>query len=271
MTSILVRGIRVNFQVWNEEGHETIVLLHGFTGSIKTWAQLSKQLPSSIRIIAIDLLGHGKTDAPANASRYSMTEQIEDLECLFQQLKLQQFTLLGYSMGGRVALSYAVSYPDRIKHLILESASPGLDSKEEQEARRKADELLANKIEQFGIENFVNQWENIPLFSSQKKLPLEVQQAIREERLGQTEIGLANSLRGMGTGAQTSLWNELERISFPVYLITGELDQKFCRIAKLMKERIPKAEQIIVSNVGHAIHVENSTQFATIVKKVFSK
>ena len=271
MTSILVRGIRVNFQVWNEEGHETIVLLHGFTGSIKTWAQLSKQLPSSIRIIAIDLLGHGKTDAPANASRYSMTEQIEDLECLFQQLKLQQFTLLGYSMGGRVALSYAVSYPDRIKHLILESASPGLDSKEEQEARIKADELLANKIEQFGIENFVNQWENIPLFSSQKKLPLEVQQAIREERLGQTEIGLANSLRGMGTGAQTSLWNELEGISFPVYLITGELDQKFCQIAKLMKERIPKAEQIIVSNVGHAIHVENSTQFATIVKKVFSK
>lgn len=268
MVTLNIRGIQVNVEIWNESAKETLVLLHGFTGSTRTWRHVIGFLPNSIKIVAIDLIGHGKTESPKDVARYSMIEQVKDLEEIFEQLELQYFTLLGYSMGGRVALSYAVRFPKRIKKLILESSSPGLQSEQEQANRRKADEYLANEIEQQGIEAFVNKWENIPLFSSQKNLPLHVRDEVRKERLSQHPMGLANSLRGMGTGAQQSVWKKLIRLSFPVILITGELDEKFNNIAKQMQIQLQDSKHIVVPGVGHSIHVENPEQFAKIVKEV---
>lgn len=265
-----VRGMQVNVQIWNEDAKETIVLLHGFTGSVQTWKPVVENLPTSIRTVAIDLIGHGKTDAPKEIKRYSMEEQIADLEYVFSKLQLTDFTLLGYSMGGRVALSYAVAFPHRIKRLMLESASPGLKTKEERDIRRMSDGQLAQSIENEGIKAFVDKWENIPLFQSQKQLPKTTQQIIRKERLAQSASGLANSLRGMGTGSQNSLWDKLCKLSMPVLLITGTLDEKFCQIAKEMNLLLKNGEHIEIEGVGHAIHVENPTQFATIVKKALT-
>lgn len=267
---LTVNGIKVNVQVWNKASQQTIVMLHGFTGTAGTWDQVASYLPD-ICIIAIDLIGHGQTDAPEAVSYYTMQEQIKLLEQTFIQLELEQFVLLGYSMGGRVALSYTAAYPKRVGQLILESASPGLKTEEERAARRMADEALANKIEQQGIKAFVDMWENIALFATQKTLPVNIQQVVREERLAQTEIGLANSLRGMGTGAQDELWSQLNSISLPVTLITGSLDEKFCLIAQKMKEELPNGKHVLVENTGHAIHVENPKQFATIVKDALKR
>ncbi|RHW33277.1 2-succinyl-6-hydroxy-2,4-cyclohexadiene-1-carboxylate synthase [Lysinibacillus yapensis] len=267
---IQARSIRVNVRIWNDEMEQTIVMLHGFTGSVATWEKVAFYLPDK-RIVAIDLVGHGKTESPENTANYTMEEQVLILEELFQQLNLNQFILLGYSMGGRVALSYTAAFPKRVQQLVLESASPGLKTEDERIARRKADAELANRIEQHGVEAFVNQWENIPLFATQKNLPLETQQAIRTERLSQIPTGLANSLRGMGTGSQKSLWPSLKELIVPVTLITGELDEKFCKIAVEMQALLPIAQYFLVKNVGHAIHVENPLEFATIVKEVSDK
>ncbi len=259
-----VNGVTVNVEVWNEQYTDTLVCLHGFTGSTKTWEQIAQLIPA--QIVAIDLMGHGLTAAPQDVSYYSMEAQIELLEDLFEQLALVDFTLIGYSMGGRVALSYVTRFPDRVSKLILESASPGLASMEERAARKQADDQLAEKIETNGIPSFVNQWEAIPLFASQRKLPVHVQQVIRKERLNQREIGLANSLRGMGTGVMPSLWDNLNTLQIPVLLITGSLDTKFVRLSKQMEEKFPNVKNITVFNVGHAIHVENPAEFATIIK-----
>lgn len=268
MAKLNVRNLTINTKVWNEEAEETVVLLHGFTGSVATWEQVVKALPTTIRIMAIDLTGHGQTDIPLNYARYEMTEQVKDLEALFEALNVNNFTLLGYSMGGRVALSYAAQYPKRIKQLILESASPGLASEAERKTRRDADFALATKIEKNGITSFVDAWENIQLFASQKKLSEEVKNAVRKERLAQSEIGIANSLRGLGTGEQPSLWGKLSSITLPVTLITGALDEKFCLIAKTMLKSLPNAQHLVINDMGHAIHVENPVQFATIVKDI---
>ncbi|WP_346234693.1 2-succinyl-6-hydroxy-2,4-cyclohexadiene-1-carboxylate synthase [Lysinibacillus telephonicus] len=265
-----VNGIKVHVRIWNKAAEQTIVMLHGFTGTVGTWEQVASYLPN-IRIIAIDLIGHGQTEAPEDVSSYTMQAQIKLLEQTFIQLDLEQFVLLGYSMGGRVALFYTVAYPKRVKQLILESASPGLKTEEERAARRMSDEALANKIEQQGIKAFVETWENIALFATQKTLPAPIQQAVREERLAQTEIGLANSLRGMGTGAQDELWSQLNNIDLPVTLITGSLDGKFCFIAQKMIEELPNGEHVLVENTGHAIHVENPKQFATIVEDALKR
>lgn len=259
------RGVSVNVRIWNDHLAQTIVMLHGFTGSVATWDKVAVAI-TEYRIVAFDLIGHGKTDSPLEVAAYTMEEQILQLNELFQQLNLHKVILLGYSMGGRVALSYANAFANGVSQLILESASPGLKSEVERAKRRSADESLANQILKDGVEAFVNKWESIPLFASQKRLPTNVQLAIRNERLSQLEIGLANSLKGMGTGRQTSLWPNLGELGMPVTLITGELDGKFCEIAKKMKMLLKNAQHIVVKDVGHAIHVENPEQFATIVK-----
>lgn len=263
--TISIRGMNVHVKVWNPNAARTLILLHGFTGSTKTWEETVSNLPNSIRIVSVDLTGHGQSDAPANPERYSMREQIADLDRLFTELEVERFTLLGYSMGGRVALSYALAYPQRVEQLILESSSPGLEEESAREQRVKADLALADRIESEGLEAFVNYWEGIPLFKTQKALSKNKLHAIRNERLSQRTLGLANSLRGIGTGKQPSNWKRLNTLKIPVLLITGELDSKFCRIAEEMKKRLPNAESVIVKEAGHAIHVEKPEQFATII------
>ena len=269
MATIKAHGINVHVETWHEEQVETIVMLHGFTGSTKTWERVASMLPQ-YRVIAIDCIGHGQTESPNDYTLYKMEYQLAVLEEVFEALQLTSFTLVGYSMGGRIALSYAIKYPRRVKTLILESASPGLRTEQERNVRKEADDALANKIQLHGVTSFVDTWENIPLFASQKRLPQYIQQAIREERLQQHEQGLANSLRGMGTGIMPPMWDELHKLSMPVTLITGALDTKFVDIAREMTTFIQKVRHLIVNDVGHAIHVENPSEFATIVKDTIS-
>ncbi|ATP41533.1 2-succinyl-6-hydroxy-2,4-cyclohexadiene-1-carboxylate synthase [Solibacillus sp. R5-41] len=271
MARVTVNEQSVHVEIYNELAKKTLVLLHGFTGSTKTWQHVVKELPASVKIIAIDLIGHGQSTAPQTMDAYSMEVQIQLLEDLFEQLAIQAFTLVGYSMGGRVALSYTARFPKRVTQLILESASPGLEGQAERLARKNADDALADKIAQNGLQSFIEKWENIPLFASQKNLPQIIQAEIRNERMMQREIGLANSLRGMGTGVMPALWNQLQQITMPVTLITGELDKKFITLNEQMQQHLPKVNHIIVPAVGHAIHVENPTKFATIVKETISQ
>ncbi|MEK5232972.1 2-succinyl-6-hydroxy-2,4-cyclohexadiene-1-carboxylate synthase [Lysinibacillus sp. FSL K6-0232] len=263
---MMIRGLETHIEIWNKDAPSTLVALHGFTGSTATWHYLAQALPN-VRVVAIDLIGHGRTAVPAHVQRFSMEEQVQDLEEICCQLQLEKFTLLGYSMGGRIALSYAMSYPERIDKLILESASPGLRTAAERAERCEQDEALAQKIIANGIESFVNAWENIPLFATQQQLPKSVREAVRAERLSQKAEGLAGSLRGIGTGVQPSNWERLEQLVIPVLLLTGALDKKFCKIAQEMKALLKNGTHITVNHAGHAIHVENPAEFATIVEE----
>ncbi|WP_028392651.1 2-succinyl-6-hydroxy-2,4-cyclohexadiene-1-carboxylate synthase [Bacillus cihuensis] len=249
---------------------EPLLLLHGFTGSLETWRFLGHML-KKYQLIMVDIIGHGSTGSPDNAERYTMLEVAKDLREILEKLSIQKIHVLGYSMGGRLALGFACLYPEYVQSLILESASPGLKTETARQERRIQDAKLANKIIERGILAFVADWENIPLFDSQKKLPVEKQQSVRKERLGNTELGLANSLLGMGTGSQPSWWSQLENLSMPILLITGELDNKFCDIAKMMQSIMKACEWQIINNAGHAIHVEDEEKFGKIVSEFLTK
>lgn len=265
--SISVRGIDIHVEIHGATHLPTIVLLHGFTGSTATWHKVSKQLEGVARTVAIDLTGHGKTSAPLEKTRYSMEQQVKDLEYLFEYLGLESFVLLGYSMGGRIALAYTVLYPSRVSSLILESASPGLRLEEDRAVRRKADQRLAEKLMTDGLSAFIDYWEDIALFQSQKRLAHDVRQSIRQERLRQRAIGLSNSLRGIGTGSQPSYWSSLTKVRVPVMLITGELDSKFIDISREMQVHFPNVRHETIPHAGHAIHVEKPDVFATMIEK----
>lgn len=241
-----------------------LVLLHGFTGSTQTWINYVQKWQDRYQIVTVDLPGHGKTK---NNSPRTMEECCEDLMQLFTHLQLTDVNLVGYSMGGRTALSFAFKYPDMVKSLILESASPGLESPIERNQRVAHDERLASRLEQEGLAAFVDFWENIPLFETQKKLPLQVRQAVRKERMSQSTEGLAQSLRYMGTGKQPSWWNRLDRFAKPVLLVCGAKDEKFVTINKRMQNLLQSAKLVICEHTGHAIHVEQPEFFGKIVSE----
>ena len=213
------------------------------------------------RVLTVDLLGHGHTESPGHPPRYAIEHAARDLTELLDQLVDHPVYLLGYSMGGRLALYLGLHYPDRIRSLILESASPGLESASERLERQVHDDELAEQIERDGIEVFIQYWENIPLFETQKRLLEHQRQTLHQQRLHNNAPGLANSLRGMGTGVQPALWDQLGQLKRPVLLMTGAEDRKFTAINQRMAQLTPQAELVTISEAGHTVHLEAPQAF----------
>ncbi len=259
MTKLTMNDVNYNVEI---SGSGTpLVLLHGFTGSIQNWEPHITELSQYHTVIRLDILGHGQTSIPMDWRRYRIELVACDIVSVLQAIVASPVTLLGYSMGGRLALYLAMNFPELVNRLILESASPGLKTQAERDARIKQDNQLADFIEREGMETFVEYWENISLFQSQHSISSEKRQALRNQRLQNDPIGLANSLRGMGTGMQPSLWDELTTFETPTLLMAGELDTKYVRIAREIHELLPNSELVIVPSAGHTVHLEQPTAF----------
>ncbi len=238
-----------------------LLLLHGFSGDATTWHQIAAKLADRWRVIMLDILGHGASDKPPNPDSYRMDAVAADIIDLLDQLGIERAHLLGYSMGGRLALFLALRFPARFHSLILESASPGLADASERAQRRSRDEALAAEIESKGTPFFVDYWEGLPLWTSQSELPPETLESQRQQRLRNCPLGLANSLRGMGAGVQPNLWPELPALRLPTLLLVGAEDDKFRRINQAMAARLPKAQLRLISSAGHNTHLENTPAF----------
>lgn len=256
----------------SDKGRSTLVMLHGFTGSAAGWcSHLDALAACGARVIAFDLPGHGRSDAPEDARLYGFDASRDMLLAALRELGVGQgeAILLGYSMGGRVALHAAFS--GFFCALVLESATPGLQDPVEREQRRASDEALAAGIERGGVQAFVERWEKLPLFASQNALPLKTREALRGQRLNNRARGLAQSLRGAGTGIQPPLHDRLPALHLPVLLLAGELDTKFSAIARSMAESLPQAQLCIVPGAGHTIHLERPGEFDLLVGNFIQK
>lgn len=265
---LAVNGIHMNVEVCEPAGvcSQTLVLLHGFTGSVASWgSHVTTFAEAGLRVIALDMLGHGHSEAPSDPERYSIEYCRRDILATLGILGVEKggSIVLGYSMGGRIALYTAFS--DFFAGLILESASPGVAGSRERRERRAADEALAQRIERDGLPAFVSYWESQPLFTSQNSLSTDQGALVHEQRLRNRPDGLANSLRGAGAGTQPALHGKLPSLHLPVLLIAGALDSKFCAIAQDMASCLPDAQVEMVDHAGHTVHLEQPEVFDRLV------
>lgn len=265
MNYITLNGVR--YAIHQQGAGDPLLILHGFTGDGASFMMRLTPLAETHQLIAPDLLGHGQTASPPDPQRYAMRHAIADLQALLDQLGINRCAVLGYSMGGRLALGFAVSHPERVSALVLESASAGLATQTEREARIHQDEALAERIVSDGIEKFVAEWERLPLWRWQSA---SLKAELRAQRLRNQPMGLANSLRGMGTGAQPYLGDRLARLTMPVLIITGEQDAKFTQIGQEMGRSIPHANQRIIAGAGHAVHLEAPAAYWDAVRAFLS-
>jgi 2-succinyl-6-hydroxy-2,4-cyclohexadiene-1-carboxylate synthase len=235
----------------------TIVLLHGFTQTGRSWAPTIAALGERYRALAPDLRGHGDAAARRPVGFEAIAADV-------LAAAPARFTLAGYSMGGRIALRLALTDAgrERVERLALIGASPGLRTDGERAARRAADETLAAELERDGVEPFAARWAAQPLFAGQ---PPAVAAAAHAERLRNDPHGLAAALRGVGTGAMPSLWDDLPALAIPVALIVGERDAKFRRIAEQMARALPAATLHVVPGTGHAVQLENPAAVAALL------
>jgi 2-succinyl-6-hydroxy-2,4-cyclohexadiene-1-carboxylate synthase len=233
----------------------SLVLLHGFTQTGRSWAATTAALGERYRALAPDLRGHGSASAARPVDFASVHADV-------LALAPDRFTLAGYSMGGRIALALALSAPARVARLVLISASPGLADEDERSARRAADEALADRIEREGIEAFAAFWSSLPLFAGQ---PAAIAAAAHAERRSQSPAGLAAALRGLGTGAMEPLWDRLPELAMPVTLIVGERDAKFRALGERMAGAIACAALHVVPGAGHAPQLEAPDAIAELL------
>jgi 2-succinyl-6-hydroxy-2,4-cyclohexadiene-1-carboxylate synthase len=260
----------LDFHVEIDGNGPPLLLLHGFTGSVRAWDAVRPPIAAFAMLISVDMIGHGRSAVPEDARRYSLDWATRDLAALLDVLGLAAVDVLGYSMGGRVALHFAMQAPARVKRLILESASAGIEDDVERCRRIESDAALAERILGNGIEAFVAAWERLPLLAVAPHVPEVSRVQHMTQRLQNDPIGLANSLRGMGAGQQVSLWPALADLKKRVLLMVGEQDARYRHIAERMNTLLPTCELAVVPQAGHTVHVDQPRAFVRLVKSALA-
>ncbi|MGN0861451.1 MAG: alpha/beta fold hydrolase [Candidatus Spyradosoma sp.] len=234
-----------------------IFALHGFTGT-------GADFECARRFFPEDAFRWDAPDIPPLALPETLAFLRERAERLRAGTRAP-LSLLGYSMGGRLALHLARTFPWRAgDRLVLVSASPGLADARERALRREADEALARKIDAAeSAEAFYSEWRKIPLIATQERQPSPWRERLRARRAAADKSVWAAHLRALGTGTLPSLWEGLEEIPAPeTLLVVGEEDEKFRRLAERMREAIPRSRVETVPACGHSPHLENPAAFA---------
>ena len=258
----------MNHAVSGRPAGPAVLFLHGFMGSSWDWRGVTASIGDEISVVTVDLPGHGASlGLPPEA--YTIEGVARAVVGVLDETGLDRAAIVGYSMGGRLALYLALRHPERCAGLFLESASPGLRSAEERTARRVADEEKALRLESEDFEAFLRDWYEQPIFASLARDEEGLRRAV-QARLRNDTGELARSLRGMGTGVQPSLWEDLAGISVPVLAVAGELDEKFVGISQRMAALSPRVQTVAVPGAGHVVHAEALERYAGLLREFLS-
>ena len=258
----------LSYATSGRHGGPTAVFLHGFMGSSDDWRGMAEEIGARAFVVTVDLPGHGAS-LGRSPEDYTIEGAARAVVEVLDEVGAERAAIVGYSMGGRLALYLALRHPGRCAGLFLESASPGVRGTEERTARRVADEEKAWRLESGDFESFVRDWYRQPLFASLARDEGLLRRSV-EARLRNDPLELARSLREMGTGAQPSLWEELSGLRVPTLAVAGELDEKFVGISHQMSALAPLIRPAIVAGAGHSVHAEAPEAYAGLLKEFLS-
>ncbi len=238
---------------------ETIMLLHGFGGTGRTWEAVAARVDAArYTPVAPDLRGHGRRHRHRPVSIDGCVRDV------LAQAPDRPFVLAGYSMGGRLALHAALAAPARVSRLVLVSTTAGIEDDAERAARAEADLALAERLEAMAPEAWADLWTGRPIFAG---TPPEVLPAWRED-LGRTPpAAAAAALRGLGTGAMAPLWDRLGELGMPVRVVVGERDAKYVEAGERLVAALPRAELVVVPGAGHGLPREAPDALAALLQQ----
>lgn len=244
-----------------------ILFLHGFLGDAKEFRDIGRDFEKTHTVIYADLPGHGSHQITSQCATFESI--VEDYAQLLSKQRTKDWHVVGYSMGGRLALFLACKWPQLIQRMTLISASPGLESVRERTRRIYSDRHLANKLRRGSMREILGEWYRQPLFEFYRRSAKFAETLLR--RQSGNPIQLASALDVMGLGKQPSLWGELTKLKMPTELICGERDLKFCQIANRMRQANPSLNVTHVAQCGHVVHLEAVNLVKARLKHVDSR
>ncbi|MCL1598038.1 MAG: alpha/beta fold hydrolase [Actinomycetia bacterium] len=224
-----------------------VVALHGFTLTGAQFAPAAERLQRAV--IAPDLPGHGASP-PA-----SLSETVDDVAGIITSTG-EPASLLGYSQGARIALLVALNHPDLVSHLILVSASAGIDDPVAQRVRAQSDGALAERMAAMTLDDFLDEWTTTGITAVRFRSEAE-EVADRSVRSENTIEGLARALVDLGQGTQPSAWDRLADLTMPVLLVHGAQDPKYATISRRMAASIPDCSVVSIPGAGHNPFIDN--------------
>jgi 2-succinyl-6-hydroxy-2,4-cyclohexadiene-1-carboxylate synthase len=171
--------------------------------------------------------------------------------------------LVGYSLGGRLALRAVMRHPARYAGVVTVGATAGLDDPALRSSRAEADDRLAAWMEKAAIEDVVAIWERQPMFADQSEGLIEEQ---RPGRLRHEPAELAMLLRTAGQGVLEPVWHELLTLELPVLAIAGARDEGYVRAAERIADVAPQGRAAIVEDAGHAAHLQRPRRVAELIE-----
>jgi 2-succinyl-5-enolpyruvyl-6-hydroxy-3-cyclohexene-1-carboxylate synthase len=248
-----------------------LLLLHGFLGATEDWMAVAQTLGTNFHVLAVNLPGHGPGWRGWAVEAQGMAACAAGIVAGLDAAGIGRLALAGYSMGGRLALYLAVHYPERFTRVVLESASPGLDTPEKRKTRAAQDAALALRLAAMAPRSpefraFLEEWYEQPLFATLQQHPETLAILVAKRHAHGSPALLARSIRALGTGVQPDLWPALPEYATPTLLITGEQDRKFSIIAEDMCRACPVMAQEVFSGCGHNVHLENPGAWLTVVR-----
>jgi 2-succinyl-6-hydroxy-2,4-cyclohexadiene-1-carboxylate synthase len=240
-----------------------ILFLHGFLGNKQDWYDVIPYLKDKYHCLLVDLPAHGESKSLQDEQDYSIEYLAISVIKLLDDLKIKKCYLVGYSMGGRLALYLSIYFFERFYSVVLESASPGLELPEERIERTENDNQWAEMLEKESFDKFLEKWYQQPLFDSLRNH--KAFSKLLKQRKENGRGDLANVLRAMGCGKQPSLWYQLEHMVLSVLTVIGEEDEKYKAIASEMHLHYHRVQIKTVKHCGHNVHFENSIEYGKLL------
>jgi 2-succinyl-6-hydroxy-2,4-cyclohexadiene-1-carboxylate synthase len=173
--------------------------------------------------------------------------------------------VVGYSMGGRLALHGALRFG--FAGLVVLGSSAGIEDAGERRRRRREDVELAEWIEGHPIAEAVERWERNPVFASQSQ---DLVAAQRPGRLDHSPADLAQLLRSAGKGACPPIWDRLGELRMPVLALAGENDHTYRAAAERIASLVPRGSSGVIAGAGHAAHLEAPATVAEAIVRFAS-
>lgn len=217
------------------------LLLHGFTGLAEDWRDV---WPNGHPALAVDLPGHGGSAAPRGDFDSSLQQLLDVLPPSIDRV-------VGYSLGGRLALGLLRLAPQRFRSAVIISSHPGLADLAARAERRAADARWIERLERDGIDAFVDAWEHLPLFATQAHVSRQRRARQRARRLGQRVEGLAASLRVQGLAEMPPMHAAITAYPGQLVWIAGLDDPKFSALACEAARLRPSLSCHLLPGVGH--------------------